>query len=92
MNWSPENKNRCDSKLCQYATICNLITLFLILVFITGLAQANMSLDRMVVDCRPDHTHKNKGGVTAKSWNSYLCPEGGCKELQHRNRSKTSAQ
>lgn len=55
MNWSPDNKNRCDSKLCQYATICNLVTLFLILVFITGLAQADMSLDQMTEDFRPDH-------------------------------------
>lgn len=57
MDLSPDNRNRCDSKLCQYATACNLITLFLILLFITGMAQANMSPDRMVVDFRPDDAH-----------------------------------
>ena len=60
MEWSPDNKNRCDSKLCRYATICNLITLFLILVFITGLAQANMSLDRMVVEVLQPGTTQEK--------------------------------
>ena len=53
MDLSPDNNNRCDSKLCQYATACNLIALFLVLVFITGLAQAGMSLDQVVVDVCP---------------------------------------
>ena len=42
MDLSPDNKNRCDNQSCQYATACNLITLVLVLVFITGLAQASI--------------------------------------------------
>lgn len=70
MDLSPDNEHRCDSKLCQYATACNLITLFLILVFISGLAQANMSLDRMVVDFRPDDAHHKDVQVFNKDKNN----------------------
>lgn len=59
MDWSPDNEHRCDSKLCKYATACNLITLLLILVFITGLAQANIGPNKMVVDFRTDNAHHN---------------------------------
>ena len=70
MDWSPDNEHRCDSKLCKYATACNLITLFLILLFITGLANANMSLDRMVVDFRPDDAHHKDIQVFNKDKNN----------------------
>ena len=42
MDWSPFNDKRCDSKLCQYGSACNLIVLILTLILITGFAQADM--------------------------------------------------
>ncbi|WP_263080762.1 hypothetical protein [Endozoicomonas sp. Mp262] len=40
MKLSPENTNRCDQKLCQCSTACNIFALVLALLFISGLAQA----------------------------------------------------
>ena len=57
MDLPPINDKRCDNKTCQYASVFNVLALFLTLILITGFAQADMSLSRMVVDFNPDDAH-----------------------------------
>ena len=57
MDLSPHNHKRCDSKLCQYGNVCNLVALCLTLVLIAGFAQAEMSLDRLILDFQPGDSH-----------------------------------
>ena len=54
MDWSPFNDKRCDSKLCQYGSVCNIIILFLTLILITGFAQAGSRCDQEAADIQPD--------------------------------------
>lgn len=57
MDLSPYDQCRCDQKQCRLGRTCNLIALLVTIVFISGLAQAEMNLDRLQVDFRPDGKH-----------------------------------
>lgn len=57
MDLPPINDKRCDNKMCRYASACNVLALLLTLILITGFAQADMSLSRMIVDFKADDAH-----------------------------------
>ena len=57
MDLSPYDQNRCDRQLCEYGNACNIITLFLTLILISGFVQAEMTLDRLIVDFQSDSSH-----------------------------------
>ena len=61
MDLPPINDKRCDNKMRQYASVFNVLALFLTLILITGFAQADMSLSRMVVDLNPSDAHHQDG-------------------------------
>lgn len=41
MDFPPINDKRCDNKMCQYTSACNVIVLFLTLILISGFAQTD---------------------------------------------------
>ena len=70
MDLPPINDKRCDNKMCQYASVCNVLALFLTLIIITGFAQADMSLSRMVVNFNPDDAHHQDVQIFNKDKNN----------------------
>ena len=57
MDLPPINDKRCDNKLCQYASVCNVLALLLTLILITGFAQADITLSKITVDFKADDSH-----------------------------------
>ena len=70
MDLPPINDKRCDSKMCRYACVCNYIVLLLTLILITGFAQADMSIDRLIVNFQPESAHHQDVKVFNKGNNN----------------------
>ena len=67
MDLPPNNDKRCDSQMCKYSSVCNVLVLLLTLILISGFAQADMSLNKMNVDFQPDNAHHQDLQVPIKA-------------------------
>lgn len=57
MDLPPINDKRCDNKMCKYASMFNVLVLFLTLILITGFAQAEMRVIPLFVDFAHDDAY-----------------------------------
>lgn len=83
MDLSPYNHRRSDNKLNRYGSTCNLIALLLTLVMITGFAQAEIKLDKLIFDFKPGKAHHDDLRVLNKHEKNNLYVNVEIREVIH---------